>query len=114
MQKSAQLRQVYQEIRRVVGTTVAAIDIARLAHLILRSYHEEEDEVDEDGLPADSRAFLYLPVDEAMKDGGWKVLLFEMRASADTDRLDPVATTMLNRQLERFLGPEWQSRFPPG
>jgi hypothetical protein len=114
MQKSAQLRQVYQEIRRVVGTTVPAIDIARLAHLILRSYHGEDEEADDYGLPADSRAFLHLPVDEAMRDGGWRVLLFEMRSSADSDRLDPPEVALLNQYVARFLGPEWQSRFPPG
>jgi hypothetical protein len=114
MRKSDQLREVYKEIRSVVGATVPAIDVARLAHLILRSYHEDEDEIDEYGHPTDSRAFLYLPVDEAMRDGGWKVLLFEMRSSADIDRLDSIATTMLNRRLESFLGPEWQNRFPPG
>lgn len=114
MRKSAQLREVYLEIRRVVGATVPAIDVARLAHIILRSYHQEDDEEDEYGLPADSRAFMHLPVDEAMRDGGWKIMLFEDRSSVDTDRLDPASATILNRQLANFLGPEWQSRFPPG
>ncbi|TGT56613.1 hypothetical protein EN813_042405 [Mesorhizobium sp. M00.F.Ca.ET.170.01.1.1] len=114
MRKSDKLREVYKEIRRVVGTTVPAVDIVRLAHLILRSYQEDDADVDEYGRPADSRAFPYLPVDEAMSDGGWKVLLFELRAAADTDRLDADAAIKLNRRLENFLGPEWQSRFPPG
>lgn len=114
MRKSDKLREVFREIRRVVGATVPAIDVARLAHFILRSYQEDDDEIDEYGCPADSRAFLYLPVDEAMSDGGWKVLMFEMRSSADIDRLDSDATTMLNRRLESLLGPEWQIRFPPG
>lgn len=90
-----------------------AIDIARLAHLILRSY-SEEDVIDEYGQSSDGRSFLSLPVDEAMKDGGWKVLFFELRTSTDLDRMESADFYTLHRHVAKFLGTEWQKRFPPG
>lgn len=110
MRNPAKLRAIYAELRRAAGTDVSAGDLVRLAHLILRTYNAETDSVDDYGRPADSRAFCSLPVDEAMMDGGWRVLTFEAKRRYGIDDVDTQELAILKTYVTSFLGPEWQQR----
>jgi hypothetical protein len=108
MQNPARLRAIYAELRRATGNEVAAADLLRLAHMLLKRYRLDiDDELDDYGRPVDSRAFFALPVDEAMEDGGWRVLNFETRRRFGIDELDPREITIIKRAVRRYLGPEW-------
>jgi hypothetical protein len=76
MRRAARLRAIYAELRSALGGTASAGDLVRLANVILRTYNVEWDDLDDFGRPVDSRAFFALPVDEAMRDGGWPSNLF--------------------------------------
>ena len=48
--------------------------------------------------------------DEAMEDGGWRVLAFERQRYCCVDILDADELKHLEARLEDILGPEWQQR----
>jgi hypothetical protein len=114
VRQPARLRTIYGELRRALGADAPAGDLLRLAHVILRAYNEEGVEPDGFEEAAESRAFLLQPVDKAMSDGGWRVLEFELERATGPDDIDPEQLADLRRYIERFLGPEWQQRIPPG
>jgi hypothetical protein len=114
MRKPVQIRTIFAELRRAAGPSVASGDLVRLAHLILRAYNTPVDDEEQFGRAVESRAFISLPVDEAMKDGGWRILEFELERSIGPDEIDADELANLRRYIERFLGPEWQQRIPPG
>lgn len=108
MQNPARLRAIYAELRRAAGKDVAAADLLRLAYVLFKTYRLEfGQEVDDYGLPADSRAFAVLPVDEAMEDGGWRVLNFEWRRRFCIDEVGPRELSIIIRAVRKYLGPEW-------
>jgi hypothetical protein len=113
MRRSNRLRAIYFELRHAAGTEVSAGDLLRLAHFILKSYGVDKDELADFGKPRDSRAFYALPVDEAMRDGGWQVLDFEEHRAFGIDDLEPPELALLKFSIQRFLGPQWQMQIPP-
>jgi hypothetical protein len=106
----AKLLAVLEELRRAAGPDVPVGELLRLAAHIARAAVTEPDELAGFGRPGDSRAFAALPCDEAMQDGGWRVLAFEGRRDAGVDTLDPDELEHLEARLEQILGPEWQHR----
>jgi hypothetical protein len=108
MQKPALFRAIYAELRLTLGKEVPSAELLKLAIVILRSYSIERDGAPEDGRIGTSRSFVSLPVDEAMKDGGWRVLDFEATQSYCKDDRDAGALTALRPLIEKYLGPEWQ------
>lgn len=108
MRNPAKLRAIYLELRNATGGEMPSGDLLRLAHHILRAYALEEDDSDPLGFPVSSRAFLTLPVDSAMRDGGWRVLSFESRRAANVEDLEPEELVTLNTDLTRLLGPRWR------
>ncbi|HEX4159096.1 MAG TPA: hypothetical protein VHY79_11520 [Rhizomicrobium sp.] len=115
MRNPARLRAIYFELRKATGSDVPAGDLLRLAHVILKSYVDDED-VRDDSLrePGPDRAFAALPVDEAMKDGGWRVLHYELKRDSDIDHVSPEELCELRVHIRKFLGPEWpqQMQYP--
>lgn len=107
MRKSAQVRAVYAELRQMLGDEASAGDVLKLAHIFLRAYSDPPDEMREFGVAGESRPFLTLPVDDAMSDGGWRVLIFERERSAFLDRRDPIDMARFEPLLTKYLGPEW-------
>lgn len=108
MQRPALFRAIYIELRSTLGREVPAADVLKLAFELMRAYA-----IDQDGLPTDnrigvSRQFVSLPVDEAMRDGGWRILDFEERQVYSKDDRDAGALTALRPLIEKYLGPEWQ------
>lgn len=114
MRRSTQLKLIFEELRRAAGPDAAAGDLLRLAHLVLRAYTFEPTHDDDFGHERDTRSFVSLPVDEAMQDGGWKILSFESSRAAGGSETDASDSAVLYRHIAHFLGPEWQQRFPPG
>lgn len=113
MRKSDRIRLIYRELRATLGSGVPGRDIARLAHFVLRSYLSEElSEPLEDRLQ-ERRSFIGYAIDDAIKDGGWRVLSFEDRRAWNPDALDTCDLIAFNRHLQRWLGPEWQQKHPP-
>lgn len=92
----------------MLGDEAPAGDLLKIAHLFLRAYSDTPDELREFGVAGESRPFLTLPVDEAMSDGGWRILTFERERSAFLDLRDPVAMAKFEPLLSKYLGPEWQ------
>lgn len=108
MRNASMIRIIYAELRRAIGIEATAGDLLRLAHLIVKSYARELDDLDVFGRPRDSKTFFSLPVDEAMKDGGWRILDFEVRRSFGIDEMDSQDLAILEIHIKNFLGPQWQ------
>tara|TARA_R110000868_G_scaffold33659_2_gene122019 strand:- start:2466 stop:2813 length:348 start_codon:yes stop_codon:yes gene_type:complete len=107
MQKPALLRAIYAELRSELGSEAAAGDVLRLAHAILLFLTDDED-LTGFGQPPPSRSFVSMPVDEAMSDGGWRVLEFELGYQASIDNVGARDFNVLRSLIEKYLGPEWQ------
>ena len=112
MQKPALLRAIYAELRNGLGPDVPGSDLIKLANVILRAYTHDEEQLDY-GTPAPNRSFASLPVDEAMRDGGWRVLEFESMRAFLIENLETEALTALRPLIEKFLGPEWRYQETP-
>jgi hypothetical protein len=110
----AKLLAVFGELRRAAGADVPAGTLLRLAAYIVRASNAEPNEIDGFGRPSDSRAFAALPVDEAIRDGGWRILDFETRRDCGLDRLDSEELEHLNSRIAQYLGSEWQHRIRLG
>jgi hypothetical protein len=108
MQRPALFRAIYTELRSTLGKDVPAADLMKLAATLIRGYAVETDGVEEDGRIGTSRQFGSLPVDEAMRDGGWRVLEFEVRHMYSSDDRDAGALSAFRPLIEKYLGPEWQ------
>lgn len=112
MRKPDLLRGIYAELRRGLGPDVPANDLLKLAHVILRSY---TDDGKQDDYPSttSARAFVSLPVDEAMRDGGWRVLEFERMRGILVDNIDSDTVADVRPLIEKYLGPEWRYQQTP-
>lgn len=109
MRKPALVRAVYAELRAMLGETHAAGDLLKMADLLVSAYKDPLDELAEFGLAQEGRSFGSLPVDEAMSDGGWRIMAFEAKRQASwRDHRDPIAIARMTLILNRRLGPEWQ------
>lgn len=108
MRKPALVRALYVELRQMLGPEVADGDVLKLAHHFLQAYGDAPYQLNEFGVAHEGRPFSSLPVDEAMNDGGWRILFHERRSSSWTDRRDPVELATLTPILDRLLGPAWQ------
>lgn len=106
------VKAVYEELRASsAGTGVAAIDLLRLAQHIVRAYTDPDADIRSEERQIEFRGFYHLSVDEAMKDGGWRVLEFEDRGLQAYQDVSISHVRFHRQQVERFLGPEW--RHPP-
>ena len=106
MQRPTLLRAVYAELRSSLGAEPSGGDLLRLAHLIvLAADHVEPDETEEGG--GGSQPFFTWPVDNAMSDGGWRILALEKDVfSLEDSGLNIAFNT--RSLIEKYLGPEWQ------
>lgn len=112
MLKRNLVKAVYEELRASsAGTDVAAIDLLRLAQHIVRAYTDPDSAFEETERQREFRGFHQLAVDDAMNDGGWRILEFEHPGIVSY--CDPSTTdiTLRRYRIERYLGPEW--RHPP-
>lgn len=108
MRKPELIRAIFAELRRTLTPDVSDGDALRLAHFIVRSYTEEHDYLADFGRERASRSLLYTPVDEAMNDGGWRVMEYEGGRESVKDDRDPDTHRILCNLIERYLGPEWR------
>ena len=108
VQKSARIRAIFAELR-AAGVEAPARDLLRIANYILQTFGGEipEDASLRDPSP-DTRQFFTLPVDEAMKDGGWQILEFEARRQQTLEEMTPEARTTFINRIRKALGSEWQ------
>jgi len=112
MGSSAKLRTIYYELRRALGSQVAAGELLRLACIILKFSKKDFDPSDDFGQTRQGRTLLALPLDEAMSDGGWKILDFECHRGFDVEELESKDLIYMKTHFRRLLGPQWHQRFP--
>jgi hypothetical protein len=107
MQKPAQIRAIYAELRNCLGPEVPSGDLLRIANLILTSYVDVRKEDDDfDSLP-EHNSLETLEVDVAI-DAGWRIVIFECERARNVDDLEPLDQALLCWRLEEYLGPEWR------
>jgi hypothetical protein len=111
MGSAAKIRAIYAELRRAIGDAATAGELLRLAHAILKSFAPDLDELGPFGRPREGRAFFAIPLDEAMGDGGWKILNFEAHRNFDIEDLDPQDFPPLQVEIQQFLGAQWRPTF---
>lgn len=114
MQKSTRIRVIFRELRQIVGNDVPASDLVRLANFILRSQTEATQERDEFGRPSDKTAFFRLPIDEAMRDGGWRILAYEQEQLDDIDLYSVKKALLVRAYVSKYLGAEWRQEIQTG
>ena len=80
MNRPAQIRAIFAELRSALGESYSDRELLKLAHSIILAY-AAAGKVDDDVVEAikSGRSFFATPLDEAMEDGGWRVLDFEDR-----------------------------------
>lgn len=108
MRKPDIVRAIYAELRRSVASDIPDGDLLRFAHLIVQSQVGHTDLLAEFGKAVAGRSLLSAEVDEAMSDGGWRILEFEGRTTSGRDDPDGGERRVLQNLIQRYLGPEWQ------
>jgi hypothetical protein len=108
MRKAQLLKEIFAELRAGLGPEVAASDVIKIAHVILRSYSEEIDNHAQIYFGRSHHNFSSMPVDLAMKDGGWRIMEFELENNSKLDDINPAKRNALRHLIEKHLGPEWQ------
>lgn len=106
--KSDKIRVIFKELRKAAGPDVPAADLIRLAHVIFRAYNHEPEEKDgRFGTPRFRPSIENMPVDTAMKDGGWAVLFFE-REYTDVFAFETREKRLnVQRAVQKYLGEQW-------
>lgn len=107
MQKPALVRAIYAEIRKGLPD-LAAGEALELAHRLLRAYVTDTDQLKPFGQEVDDRSLARLPLDEAIRDGGWRVMEYELHRAAAFEDLDSETFAAIRPIIEKYLGPEWQ------
>lgn len=107
MRKPKRIRMIYAELREVLGPSVPASDLLKVANVILRAYNTDVSDSDGFGRPGFNRSIVSLPLDEAIADGGWRVLEFEQSERPDSFH-DKDFSFILKLTVTSFLGAGWQ------
>ena len=102
MQRPAQIRAIFAELRAALGQEAHARDLLQLAHLILRA-HEAPSAEEDIVVPIGRTPLFALPLDIAMEDGGWRVLNFECEHGIEFDESEPINTNSASR-LKILMG----------
>jgi len=106
VRKSDLVRTIFSELRQNVAADISDGDLLRLANLIVQAHGTDPNLLAGFGVAGASRALLGLPVDEAMDDGGWRVLYFEVGNARHED--EPGYGLNHHSVVRRLLGPEWR------
>ena len=69
------IRRIFRELRNAVGPEIPAVELLRLANLLVTEPVEHNDYAE----PAWRPNFERVPLDRAFADGGWRVLEGERR-----------------------------------
>lgn len=104
----AKLLAALEELRRCVGPDVPVGQLLRLTAYISKVATTDQDELQGFGRPGEARALIALPLDDAMSDGGWRILAFERASECGVDRLDSDELEHLKPRPQWILRPEWQ------
>jgi hypothetical protein len=80
MNRPAQIRAIYAELRQALDDSYSDRELVRLAHAIVIA-HTNAGRIDDDYIvvPETARTLFARPLDEAMSDGGWSILDFETK-----------------------------------
>ena len=83
MNRPAQVRAIFAELRSTLDESYSDRELLKFAHSIILAY-AAAGKIDDDVLGGGPsvRSFFSAPLDEAIQDGGWRVLDFENRAGA--------------------------------
>jgi hypothetical protein len=74
LRKSDKLRRIFVEVRRALGREAPASEVLRVSNAILDSYAEYRVELATIEEERPYRGHFALAVDEAIRDGGWRLL----------------------------------------
>lgn len=107
MQKPALVRAIYAEIRNGLPDLPAG-EALELAHRLFRAYVADTDQMKQFGQEVGERSLARMPLDEAISDGGWRVMEYELHRAAELEDLDSEALAAIRPIIEKYLGPEWQ------
>jgi len=107
VKKSALVKAIYAEIRRS-QPAIPAGEALDAAYRLLQLFRADPDLMRRFGREVDARSISDLPVDEAMRDGGWRIMEYEIRRAGDLEQLEHETLAALRGVIERYLGPEWQ------
>jgi len=108
MRKPDLIRAIYAELRRNIASDIPDGDLLRFAHLIVQSQTQDTDLLAEFGRVVSGQSLLSAEVDQAMNDGGWRILEFEGQTTSARDDSDGGKRRVLRNLIQRYLGPEWQ------
>jgi len=107
MQKPAQIRAIFFELRRSLGPDVPSGDLLKIANLILSSYTNIATPLDEFGEVREDRKLDTLPVDIAFTEG-WRLQSYERHRAWNFDCLESMECAIFTQRIEKYLGPEWR------
>jgi hypothetical protein len=108
LRKTDKIRAIFRELRKASGPEIPAVDLLRLAHLIVRTYYLEDEAKTEVIAAGRSRLTLEnMPVDKAMSDGGWHVYFFELEREDRLARDSVEARQAKKRAIQIYLGASW-------
>lgn len=112
MRKVDKLREIYAELR-AAGLEAPASDLIKLASIILHAYGSDDYEIDAFGVPREGRSLIRMPLDQAMGDGGWRVLEFEARRGRCIDDIEVEELAALRQTARKVFGPQWHYQQRP-
>jgi len=111
LRRSDKIRQIYSELRST-GVEGSASDLIKIANAILRTYAGEEDSDDFLSAPVDSKSFVDRSVDNAMADGGWRILEFEETRRRSIDDCSITELREIRRKAHKLIGNTWHHQPP--
>lgn len=107
MRRPKLIKAIYAELRRALPDLPAG-DVLKLANRLLRAYTSDPDLMKLFGREVETRSVDRLPLDVALKDGGWRVMEYELHRAAEFEDLEPHMLAAIRPIIEKYLGPEWQ------
>lgn len=86
MNRSRQVKEIYAELRQVLGPDYSSRDLLEFAAALLTRSNDDAEEITREGRDA---SFETRPVDIALADGGWRVMAYEARRGMPIAEDDP-------------------------
>ena len=100
MGRSAQVKEVYAELRRAIGDQASQKEVLECAALIVKmSADPQEEKVIYEDRPG-GRPFGRWDLDTAFADGGWRVLNYETRLEEYAMRVENTERLIQNGQIK--------------
>lgn len=83
MNKAAKIRNVFQELRSVIGAKATSFEVLQCANALVEMFSDDEAGSGKFDLRIGGLPFENWSLDAAFADGGWRILKHEMDAGID-------------------------------